>query len=149
MIDINASDSRKTRGLEVLIVEDDDLFRALVRSIFEHERWFVREAIHGRHALDVLRAGAKPDLILTDLNMPELDGISFIEELPTVKGLDNTIVVVCTTLELKPEEQSRIGYRAHILIRKGQFTPLALATELRNIAAAVTSIRSAQSTPSQ
>lgn len=68
---------------KVMIVEDDALYRRELRSIVEWERYgfqLIAEAMNGRDALEKLK-GAVPDLILTDISMPEMDGIALIQTL--------------------------------------------------------------------
>jgi CheY-like chemotaxis protein len=73
----------------VLIVEDDAHIRAALLMILDSEGYEVAEAADGQQALDWLRAGGKPDLILLDLMMPGLDGWQFLArrtELPQAMG---------------------------------------------------------------
>jgi len=64
----------------VLLVDDDEDFRAVVRELLEDEGCEVREAEDGRVALEVL-ASFLPDLILMDLMMPGMDGWELFAEL--------------------------------------------------------------------
>jgi DNA-binding response OmpR family regulator len=59
----------------VLIAEDDAAIRALVTDILEDEGYTVASVINGRLALEYLGTH-RPDLIITDVMMPELDGIA-------------------------------------------------------------------------
>ncbi len=69
-------------NLTVLVVEDDSFQRRTVarmlRSLGAHE---VREAGDGREALASMRSGAPVDLVVCDLDMPEMDGMEFIRHL--------------------------------------------------------------------
>jgi CheY-like chemotaxis protein len=58
---------------EVLVVDDDGVFRAILCEVLKGQGCSVREATNGLEALDMLRAHL-PDLILTDLTMPTMDG---------------------------------------------------------------------------
>jgi DNA-binding NarL/FixJ family response regulator len=86
------------RPVRVLLVDDDDLMRAGLRSVLSSDDGIevVGEAGDGRAALDEVRK-LRPDLVLMDIRMPELDGISATRELlaaePELK------VVVLTTFE--------------------------------------------------
>jgi signal transduction histidine kinase len=59
------------------LVEDDRAIREAVREILEEEGYAVATAENGRAALEALRAGAIPDLIVLDLRMPVMDGWQF------------------------------------------------------------------------
>jgi DNA-binding NarL/FixJ family response regulator len=84
--------------VRVVLVDDDDLMRAGLRSVLSSDETIdvVGEAGDGREAVDRIRA-LRPDLVLMDIRMPDLDGISATREVlatsPDVK------VVVLTTFE--------------------------------------------------
>jgi len=69
-------------SLRVLIVDDEPLARDRVRSLLEKEPdvEIVGECSHGREAVDVSRQ-VKPDLMVLDIQMPELDGFQVLREL--------------------------------------------------------------------
>ena len=62
---------------EILLVEDDRGIRTSLQEILEDEGYAVATAENGRVALEALRAGASPDLIVLDLRMPVMDGWQF------------------------------------------------------------------------
>jgi DNA-binding NarL/FixJ family response regulator len=73
----------------LLIVDDHDLMREATRSMLEGEPDLevVGEAVNGRHALELCRQ-MRPDLVLMDVRMPEMDGLTATraikEELPAI-----------------------------------------------------------------
>ena len=71
----------KREPLRVLIVDDEQLARLSIRSLIEKEDdcTIIGEASNGLHAIDQLEK-LKPDLIFLDIDMPKLDGISFLRE---------------------------------------------------------------------
>jgi len=62
-----------------LIVDDSDIMRQMVAFTLREAQFAVTEAANGKQALEKL-AGAAFDLVITDLNMPVMDGISFIRQ---------------------------------------------------------------------
>ena len=62
---------------EVLIVEDDTDLRQALSQILSDEGYRVDGAEHGLHALEQLRDGVRPCLILLDLTMPVMNGWQF------------------------------------------------------------------------
>jgi CheY-like chemotaxis protein len=61
----------------ILVVEDDADIRSALCTILEDEGYRVARASDGREALDALRAGLRPAVILLDLMMPVMDGAEF------------------------------------------------------------------------
>ena len=58
----------------ILIVDDELLIRDLLYDFFQQQGWDVAVAEDGRRALEILK-NKKIDLLLTDLKMPEIDGL--------------------------------------------------------------------------
>lgn len=76
----------------VLVVEDDDQVRNLIRTLLTNNGYSVLEARNGREGLDVAESeGNKIDLLLSDMLLPELSGFDLaqkvIERNPTMKVL--------------------------------------------------------------
>jgi two-component system alkaline phosphatase synthesis response regulator PhoP len=80
----------------VLIVDDKQSLRQLVRNYLEQEGFCVVEAADGREALFAARH-EKPDLIVLDLMMPEMDGIEFIRL--HRREADTPIIILTAKLE--------------------------------------------------
>jgi DNA-binding NarL/FixJ family response regulator len=85
-------------GVRVLLVDDDDLMRAGLRSVLSSDETIevVGEAGDGRAALAEVRK-LRPDLVLMDIRMPDLDGISATREVLAAEP--DLKVVVLTTFE--------------------------------------------------
>ena len=64
-------------GVPVMLVEDDPDIRAMVSQLLELEGWRVLSFANGTHALQALKAGERPRLILLDLMMPNMNGWQF------------------------------------------------------------------------
>ena len=84
--------------VRVMLVDDDDLMRAGLRSVLSSDETIevVGEAGDGREALDRVRE-LRPDLVLMDIRMPDLDGISATREV--LESTPDVRVVVLTTFE--------------------------------------------------
>ncbi|MEK7344220.1 MAG: response regulator [Pseudomonadota bacterium] len=75
----------------ILLVEDEELLRAGVQEMLEMQGYQVITAANGQLALECLSAGAI-DLIITDLVMPKMNGIDFVQQLRT--GYPDVPVIV-------------------------------------------------------
>lgn len=71
-----ASDSPK----HILVVDDDDMVRKFVKEVLEINNFKITVASNGKAGLKEFRENT-PDLVITDIIMPEMEGISFIREL--------------------------------------------------------------------
>jgi DNA-binding response OmpR family regulator len=83
----------------VLIVDDDDVARGLVRGVLERAGHQVREASDGRAALRELYSGPA-DLVILDVEMPGLDGWSTLER---IRDVSNVPVLMLTARETEME----------------------------------------------
>ena len=90
---------------ELLVVDDDEATRQVVRRTLAKQGWTVAEAENGRVALEQV-ARHKPSLILLDLMMPELDGFEFLAALRKNEAWQSVPVVVLTSKDLSPEERT-------------------------------------------
>jgi signal transduction histidine kinase/DNA-binding response OmpR family regulator len=119
----------------VLLVEDDDATRATIRQMLTRDGWEVSEAGNGREALERLEAG-RPDAIVLDLMMPEMDGFEFLAHLRNHAQWRTVPVLVATAVELSEEDLVRLNGQVVQVIRKIGQSPDAL---LRDLATALAS----------
>jgi type II secretory ATPase GspE/PulE/Tfp pilus assembly ATPase PilB-like protein/ActR/RegA family two-component response regulator len=83
------------RGRCVLLVEDEDQLRRVMKDLLEREGYKVAEARDGAQALDEVDRHA-PDLIMLDLNLPGLDGYGVLERLRSRPSTSGIPVIVLT-----------------------------------------------------
>jgi signal transduction histidine kinase/CheY-like chemotaxis protein len=99
----------------VLVVEDDLNAREMMRRLLVGEGWGVSVASNGREALDRLIA-ERPNLVLLDLMMPEMDGFEFLAEFRKNPKFVSTPVIVVTAADLSLADRRRLdGGVQHIL----------------------------------
>jgi len=80
----------------VLVVDDSDMMRQMVAFTLREANFEVVEAENGQDALSKL-AGQNLDLILTDLNMPVMDGIAFIRNARSLAATRYVPILMLTT----------------------------------------------------
>ena len=95
----------------ILIVDDSSTMLMSLRNSLEIGGFKVLAASDGQLALDQLKAGAKPDLIITDINMPNMGGIEFIGKARAVTGFRFTPILVLTTesQQAKRDDAKKLG----------------------------------------
>jgi two-component system chemotaxis response regulator CheY len=98
---------------KVLIVDDSVSMRQMVGFTLRQGGYEVLEAEHGQDALDKLNklVGAKVDLIITDLNMPVMDGITLIKNVRMQPAMKSKPILMLTTegLAAKKEQGKAAG----------------------------------------
>lgn len=82
----------------ILVVDDAALVRAYYRAILEEAGFRVGEALNGLEALETLLAGAV-DLLVVDINMPQMDGVTFLRTLRQREGSIASIPALVTSTE--------------------------------------------------
>ena len=105
--------------MKVLFIEDDmiesmKLQRAIEKFQLKHT---IVEAKNGEEALEVLRNGDLPDIILLDLNMPRMSGIEFLTILKADDRLKYLPTVILTTSENRADllECFKIGIAGYVI----------------------------------
>jgi signal transduction histidine kinase/DNA-binding response OmpR family regulator/CHASE3 domain sensor protein len=93
---------------QVLIVDDDPEARRWLARALTAEGWQASEAGDGRAALASVR-GRRPDLILLDLLMPEMDGFEFLARLQAAANGPRVPVVVVTAADLTEDDHRRLN----------------------------------------
>jgi adenylate cyclase len=121
-----------TRATRVLMVEDDAVQRQRMLGWLERPQWIVREAANGREALDLLRE-EKPDVILLDLMMPEMDGFEVVAALQKDAGWKDIPVIVITSLDLNAKDRERLNSGVQSVLVKEKFRPGELVGRIRRL----------------
>jgi len=121
--------------MNVLIVDDSATMRKIIMRTIRQSGYSVDnvlEAGNGKEALEVIKDN-KVDLVLTDINMPEMDGISFIEVLRALPETKNLPVLIISTegAEDVVEKAKTLGVKG--FVRK-PFTPEKIGQALKQAA---------------
>ena len=95
------------KGLEILLVEDKPMNQKLTTVLLEKKGHHVITANNGKEALDKLQAG-RFDLILMDINMPEMDGLEATAHIRAAeKNLGGRIPIIAMTASAMPEDREK------------------------------------------
>ena len=92
-------------SLTILAVDDSRTIREMLGHTLRQAGYEVLVAEDGVHGLEVLET-ERPDVIVTDINMPRLDGFGFIEAVRAGGNSRTTPILVLTT-ESEPEKKAR------------------------------------------
>lgn len=119
----------------VLLVEDDEVAREMMRRMLEKAGWSVAEAENGRVALERV-AECRPELILLDLMMPEMDGFQFIAELRQRPEAQKIPIVIITAMSLTEAERQQLNGSVIQVLQKGAYSREELLEQVRSLVAA-------------
>jgi CheY-like chemotaxis protein len=115
---------------KVLIVEDDLFLRELYVDTLSGEGYQVDSASDGEMALEKMKIGGY-DLVLLDIIMPKMDGLSVMKQIQNTPPLaPNKCVVFLTNLDKDEEIKAALQLGSGYLI-KSQITPGSLANEVK------------------
>jgi two-component system cell cycle response regulator DivK len=106
-----------TNNKKILYVEDAFENRMLIRRILEADGFIVLEAENAIHALEVLEAET-PDLILMDINMPDIDGYMLTSKLRRIPTLENTPILALTANVMRGDRERTIAAGCNGYIQK-------------------------------
>ena len=104
-------------GGSILVVDDDQISRAGLRSALQQAGWQVAEADNGQIALTRLNE-TRPSAILLDLMMPEMDGFEFLDEVRRHEEWRDIPVIVITARDVTAEDRARLNGRVESVIQK-------------------------------
>ena len=114
----------------ILVVEDDDQTRELLRRGLEREGYCVAEAADGRVALDLLDRLC-PALVVLDLLLPGADGFVLAERIQ--RDSPATPIVVLTAKDVSAEERERLGAPGTCILQKGTAPQLTVLAEVQRL----------------
>ena len=122
-------------SMTVLTVDDSRTMREMLRLALADAGFRVVQAEDGIHGLEVLQAEAtKPQVIVTDINMPRMDGFGFIEEVrgdPQYRGVP--ILVLTTESDAEKKNRARMAGATGWIVKP--FNPVKLVDAIRRVAA--------------
>ncbi len=90
---------------KILVVDDSATNNILLQSILEEEGYFVNVAFGGKEAFQLLKA-QKPDLILLDIMMPEIDGLSILREIKK-DNAEIPVIMVTAKDDLQSQDEAK------------------------------------------
>ena len=91
----------------ILYVEDNPDNRVLIRRVLESEDYLVFEAENANDAFNHLETH-KPDLILMDINMPDVDGYTLTAQIKSIPGFEKTPIIALTANVMRGDREKSI-----------------------------------------
>ncbi|MHB8743446.1 MAG: hybrid sensor histidine kinase/response regulator [Sulfuricaulis sp.] len=116
----------------ILVAEDSITARTLVKNILEAAGYDVKTAVDGAEAFAFLKTG-KFDLVVSDVEMPRMDGFDLTAKIRADKGLSELPVVLVTALESREHRERGIDVGANAYIVKSSFDQSNLLETIRRL----------------
>lgn len=101
-------------GKKLLVVDDDAGIRTLLSNFFNDEGYEVLAAADGREALEVNEA-ENPDLILLDISMPEIDGVTVLKTIGKTRSKPPVIMITGDSETKRVNQLLKLGACEYIL----------------------------------
>lgn len=117
---------------KIAIIEDDPTISQMYRMKFEADGFDVRMASNGWIGVDVVKE-FKPDIVLLDIQMPEMDGAEALKAIRADDASKNTPVIILTNLgeEEAPSEMRSLGIHSYIV--KANYTPRQVVAHVKEV----------------
>ena len=106
----------------VFIIEDDPDTREMLGKFLELEGYQVETAVNGQQALERLKNGVRPSVILLDLMMPVMDGFDFIDHMQRNELWRNIPVLVVTAKDITAADRQRLSGHVGSIMHKGEYS---------------------------
>lgn len=121
------------RFSRIAIVDDSPDARRLIRRILQSQGDFeIVEASNGNEAIELV-SRERPDIVILDLMMPEVDGFAVLDALRSKPETTNIPIIVATAKELTVSEKSRLQGQIQALMQKGDFLNDDFLDEVRSL----------------
>jgi len=120
--------------IEILIVEDDDFLLQMYAAKLELDDFGVLTANTGTQGLKIAQK-SHPDLILLDLNLPEMDGFEVLEHLKENDGTKDIPVLILTNFAQKENIDRCLNLGAEDYLIKAHFVPSEVVSKIKDILA--------------
>ncbi|MEW6291308.1 MAG: response regulator [Thermodesulfobacteriota bacterium] len=117
---------------EILIIDDDPIVIRELKALLKDEKYWLRFAFNGPEGLRRIEEHT-PDLILLDLQMPEMNGFQVLTKLAADERQKKIPVIILTALDVTKEEKKHFGQNVKGVIVKGGIDKSTLINQLSGV----------------
>ncbi|MCX6722105.1 MAG: response regulator [Candidatus Staskawiczbacteria bacterium] len=115
---------------KVLVVEDDYFLRDLMAKHLSKAGYKVSQAIDGSKGLEAAKE-EKPDVVLLDLLLPEMDGFEVLEKIKKDPAISNAIVIILSNLNQRADMEKALRLGAADYMVKANLTPEEIVQKIK------------------
>jgi CheY-like chemotaxis protein len=110
--------------MKVFLVDDDEFILDLYERVFRMEKHEVQKAHDGAEAWDILeRSKQLPDVIITDINMPRMDGYELVKKIKNDTRFSDIPVIILSNLYKREDQQKGLDLGASYFLVKSEHDP--------------------------
>jgi CheY-like chemotaxis protein len=109
---------------KVLVIDDEPHIRRVIELKFKKSGYDVFTAANGVEGLNVIN-NLKPDVVISDINMPKLDGKTLCEMTDDLKK-ERPFLTIIITARISPDEENWISKMRHTIFMEKPFSPARL-----------------------
>jgi two-component system chemotaxis sensor kinase CheA len=131
--DNDKQDNAIEKNPSILVVEDSLTSRIFMRNILEAAGYAVTLSVNGKEALDTLKKSQNFDLVISDIEMPILDGLALVKAIRTNKQLKQLPIVLVTSLSSDKIKNEGIEAGANAYFVKGDLNQANLLSVIREL----------------
>lgn len=118
----------------ILIVEDDSFVVDIYRKKLQEEGFSILEAPDGKKAWEKLQdKNSRPDLILLDIIMPEMNGLDLLKKIKADAELHKIPVILLTNMSQKEDIDTGLELGAKDYLIKSHFTPGEVLSKIKSV----------------
>ncbi len=118
---LSALEQVESQVRRIVIIEDNEDAARLIKRILQAQgNYDIHIAHDGEQGIEIIRK-TRPDMVVTDLMMPDVDGFAVIETMKADKAMADIPIVVVTAKELTAKERQRLSGQIDSLLQKGSF----------------------------
>ncbi len=128
-----ADQETQTELKHILVVDDSITTRTLEKNILEAAGYNVTIATDGYEALGLIRSAGRPNLVVTDIVMPRMDGFELTQQIKSDPQLANLPVILVTSLDSAEDKERGIEVQADAYIVKSSFDQVNLLETIKQL----------------
>jgi CheY-like chemotaxis protein len=127
--------SPESKKRKILVIDDDRMLLNMYARKLEHSGYMIQTADSAQKALDVLKGGFAPDLILADIIMPGMDGLSFVKEVKEKSLAPQAKIIMLTNESEAASIKEAGGLQVDGYFIKAVTIPSEAVTKIREVLA--------------
>ena len=118
---------------KIFIIDDDEFLLDMYAVKFRESGFDIEVALSGTGALEKIKEGFSPDVILLDIVMPGMDGFEFLKRVRAENLIPQSMVVVLTNLGQKEDVERGMAYGVKDYVVKAHHTPSEVVAKVKEI----------------